>query len=150
MHRAVVLILASTAILALCVACQPATDTFKVSGTVTGLTWTITGNAAITVTGGGQTYSLSVPASGSSSPFASYAVPGVPKGTYTLTVTFTESNVAPPAGPQTLYTINGGASATVTMDSTTGLGPYVWTVELDNVSISADTVIDFDLGCGGC
>ena len=126
--------------------------TYIVHGTVTGGLWNITGNASIAVTSGGQTYSISVPASGSSSPFATYSVPAVPKGTYSLTVTFTEATVGPPTGPQTQYSINGGTFTNVTMDSATGpgLGPWVWTVELDNVSISADATIDFDLGCGGC
>ena len=154
MIRPVALILASLATLVFCAGCPTltGTDTFKVSGTVTGGNWTITSNALITVTSGSQTYSVSVPAAVTNgSPSAAYSVAGVPKGTYSLKVVFTESTLGPPTGPQTTYSINGGSFNLVTSDSATGSGPsYDWTVELDNVSLSADTTVDFDLGCGGC
>ncbi len=130
-----------------CTVQQPGTVT--VSGTVTAPFWGYyitsgNGNPIVTVSGGGRSYSVLVPVSGSSgSETFSYSISSVPTGTYSVTVT-----VISTFGGSTgsTYSVNGAPFLPVSSERTTG-GPtvYAYTIEIDNITINANTQIDLML-----
>ena len=116
-----------------------------VFGTVSAPNWSgsITSNPIVTVSNGNQSYSAIVPVTGSlGSEIITYSIPWVPTGKYSVTITIFASYT----GTGATYSVNGGTSAPVTSENTSTSGPpYTYTVEIDDVDISADTRVDLQL-----
>jgi hypothetical protein len=85
--RRVVYVIAMAAVLA---GCKPAESTCKVTGTVTLEYQDATGNVSVAVVHGSDTYSIAVPAPTAVSGIQTltYSVSGVPKGTYSVTLSY--------------------------------------------------------------
>ena len=140
------LLLATLVVLA---GCQAASNvkTVTVSGTATAPSWsnemTLPTNVAVSATSGGHSYSTSVPFNGSSGGF-SFSIPDVPTGTYSLVITFPTTNLLIAEG--TTYSLNGGTSLPVSSEGGSGSSaPYTYTIDINNITINADTTVNLSL-----
>jgi hypothetical protein len=129
-------VLAALAVLA---GCPTATNspTYTVHGTVTLTDLSATGNATVTVTQGANSYPVSVAVPAGNPQTVSYSVPGVPAGTYSVSV----SIVTPNSGLSGSYQVNGGAAQSVTAQPS-GTGPYTQTVAVASIVVSVDIQLD--------
>jgi hypothetical protein len=115
-----------------------------VSGSATAPYWNITSSVTVTVTQGSNSYSTQVSAQGTgSSIYFSFSIPNVPMGTYSVTISFAETNVSSPRA--NTYALNAGVPLPTSDTCTGSLSPYDYTMSVSGVVVNADTTVDLTL-----
>ena len=141
-----VLFAAALVALAGCTAVSSNDPTYTVQGTVSSSTFGIVSPATLTISQGSSVFSVSVPVPNSGvlgvPQSGTYSVSGIPSGTYTVVISFTDnSGYWFDAAPH--YAVNGGSP--VAADS---WPDPAGTITFDNVTIGNSETVDVAIGSG--
>jgi hypothetical protein len=120
--------------------CPGAGTGVTVTGTISGDYVDIAGEVTMTIAQGGSSYTATISLVGNSYQVGSFLVADVPPGTYEITVEF-EADIGSLYLAE--YQVNDGGWLDIGDVTRTGdVSPYSFTVIIDSVSVTSDTVID--------